>query len=243
MKTFIPFLAVLLGFASTTSAEPENPEEEDVLNEYRVHLKADLWKGFREGSWVQRRISRKDADGKERVSEYRITLDRIAENGHCFKVDTLKGVRPGCTRLLLKPVYGDPAAIFETEKKEDIKVGDRIFTCFVSEYSDSTSSSRTHESTAAPGVIVAYQQQTVSDGKTYRMTQRITELDVVHRVGGADVTCWKIERTNDMPQQKTTALFSKDIPGGHVLLETVMELGELKDFVKDEATAFGLGSR
>ncbi|MBI2899937.1 MAG: hypothetical protein HYY17_07115 [Planctomycetes bacterium] len=236
MRFFLLALVPLLGFAPASIPQ----DSDDVLSEYELTIKADLWKGFKEGSWVHRKLHKKDSGG-ERSAEYKITLDRIAENGYCFKVETMKEGKVASTRLLVKQVYGDPSAVYETDKKEDVKIGDKTFTCFVQEYKtegDNATLQRTLECKDAPGVVVRTTYEATYEGKKISMKQELVALDVEHAIGEAKVKCWKIEKTTDMPKAKITALFSKDVPGGVVKRESSNEWGEYKMTSEDEAVAF-----
>ncbi|GEM_PF-4238130 len=241
MRLALPLLAALV-FAPAASTAPAPQQEDDVLNEYELMIKADHWKGFKEGSWVQRRLTKKQSTGGDTNAEYRITIDRIAENGYCFKIETIKDGKVAQTKLTVKQVYGDPTAVFESEKKEEFKVGDKAFTCFLQEYKtegDNATLQRTLECKDAPGVIVMTMYETTYEGKTIAMKQQIVALDVEHAVDEkTKVKCWKVEKTTDMPKSKITALFSKGVPGGVVHREASNEWGEYKMTSSDVVVGF-----
>lgn len=233
----------LLALSALLPVPPAVPaqQEDDVLNEYELMIKADHWKGFKEGSWVQRKIAKKQSAGGDYAAEYRITLDRIAENGYCFKIETIKDGKTAASKLMVKQIYGDPTAVFETEKKEEIKVGDKSYTCFVQEYKtegEHATVQKTLECKDAPGVIVMTMYETTYEGKKITMKQALAALDVDHAVGESKIKCWKVEKTTDMPKAKITALFSKDVPGGLVKREASNEWGEYKMTATDEVVSF-----
>jgi hypothetical protein len=231
----------LLLLALLSPPAPWMAVQDEFLVEYEIQMKVDMWKGFKEGSWVQRKIVQKDGSGKL-VAEYRITLDRIAENGYCFKMELLEDGKVEETKLRVKEVYhiGD---VFETEKQEEVKIGDRTFKCFVQEYKtegENATLQRTFESAEAPGIVVKTIYEATFEGKKSLVTQEIVGLNVEQAVGDKKVTCWKIEKKSDMPGSKATitALFSKDVPGGVVLRESQTQWGDWKTNTVDTLVAF-----
>lgn len=220
---------------------PAPVQDDQILVEYEIQMKGDLWKGFKEGSWCQRKVVQKDSSGK-RVAEYKITLDRVASNGYCFKVETLEDGKVEETKMRVKEVYmsGD---VYETEKTEEVKVGEKTFKCFVQEYKtegENATLQRTLECADAPGLIVKTVYEATFEGKKSVVTQDIVALDVEQAVGDKKVKTWKIEKKSEMPGSKSqiTAVYSKDVPGGVVSRESNSVWGDWKTSVVDTLVAF-----
>lgn len=220
---------------------PAPVQEDDVLVEYDIQMKGDLWKGFKEGSWCHRKIVTKDSSGK-RVAEYRITLDRVASNGYCFKIEVLEDGKVEETKVRVKEVYsyGD---IYETDKKEDVKIGEKTFKCFLQEYKtegENATLQRTYECADAPGKVVKTLYESTYEGKKSVVTQDIVALDVEQAVGDKKVMCWKVEKKSEMPGSKSsvTATFSQDVPGGVVVREEMSQWGDWKTTVIDTLLGF-----
>lgn len=236
MRLSILAAALLVGLA--VADPPATPD--DPMAEYELQIKADLWKGFKKGSWVQKKIHMKDSS-QEKTTEVRITLELIAENGYGFKVENLQDGEVESSRRLVHQVYGDPAAIFESEKKEDVKVGGRTFSCFLQEYvtqGEDATTQRTWECADAPGVVVRTYYEATYEGKKVRIEQNLVALDVASEIAGKKVACWQVEKTTDMPKGKIVALFSADVPGGTVRRHAESEIGDFKSDSLEEVTAF-----